>query len=161
MVPCFVVGVADGAPVPLTMAQALNQLLPPPEGKKRIVLVTGGRSFTDAHLVNVALTAADPGMVIEGGATGTDRLCRVWAHAHGVHTLRVDALWDFYAEQERKGVPGATRGKAGPVRNSAMVRVASMLRAVVVAFPGGEGTADLVGKAGAAKLDVIEIQSEP
>jgi len=139
------------------MAQALNQLLPPPEGKKRIILVTGGRSFTDTHLVDVALTAADPGMVIEGGAKGADRLCREWAHAHGVHTLRVDALWDFYAEQERKGVPGATRGKAGPVRNSAMVRLASLLGAVVVAFPGGSGTADCVEKARGVGLVVVEV----
>ena len=98
-------------------------------------------------------------MVIEGGATGADRLCREWARAHGVHTLRVDALWDFYAEQERKGVPGATRGKAGPVRNSAMVRLAKLLSAVVVAFPGGEGTADLVGKARGMGLVVVEVES--
>ena len=144
------VGVADGAPVPLTMAQALNQLLPPPEGKKRICLVTGGRSFTDAHLVDVALTAADPGMVIEGGAKGADRLCREWAHAHGVHTLRVDALWDYYDSIGRKAA-------AGVIRNSAMVRLAKMLGAVVVAFPGGSGTADCVTKARGAGLVVVEV----
>lgn len=134
---------------PVAVTPLWLSLLPePPPGKRRIVLVTGGRDFADAGLVNLALTAIAPGMVIEGGATGADRLCREWATAHGVQVLTMEANWAHYGPA------------AGPRRNSAMVRVAQLCGAVVVAFPGGSGTADCVGKARAAGLVVVEVEGE-
>lgn len=128
------------------MPQALSHLLPPlPPGKRHIVAVTGGRDFTDAALVNAALTDIRPGMLIEGGARGADTLCREWAMAHGVQPMTMPALWDAHG----KG--------AGHRRNAAMIEIARRLGAVVVAFPGGAGTADCVAKARAAGLTVIEV----
>lgn len=133
----------------MTIPDILATLLPPPPGRKRIVLVTGGRAFNDADLVDRALTAADPGMLIEGGARGADRLCREWAQAHGVQVLTMDALWDHHGR------------RAGMIRNAAMVEVARRLSAVVVAFPGGDGTADCVRRAVAAGMTVIEVGKDP
>ena len=132
------------------MHDILTQLLPPPTGRRRIVLVTGGRDFTDAELVHRALTAADPGMVIEGGARGADRLCREWAQARGVQVLTMEALWDYYRVTGREGA-------AGPIRNAGMVEVARRLDAILVAFPGDSGTADCVRRARSAGLVVIEV----
>lgn len=133
----------------MTIPEILTQLLPPPTGRKRIVVVTGGRAFTDADLVDRALTAADPGMLIEGGARGADRLCREWAQARGVHVITMDALWDHYGR------------RAGMVRNAAMVEVARRLSAVLVAFPGGDGTADCVRRALGVGMTVIEVGKDP
>lgn len=115
-----------------------------------IVLVTGGRDYSDVAAVERALSALRPGLLIEGGANGADALARTWAAQHGVQPLRADALWGFH------------RKAAGPIRNSAMVRVAALLKAggaevIVVAFPGGSGTADCAEKARAAGLDVREV----
>jgi hypothetical protein len=115
------------------MAQALNQLLPPPEGKKRIVLAVGS---TSPVVLSDALTAADPGMLIHGA----DAHIQAWADAAGVQALSMPRAG--FTEARHAG---------------AMLRVASLLGAVVVAFPGGSGTADCVSKARGAKLDVIEV----
>jgi len=116
------------------MAQAINQLLPPPEGKKRIVLALG---TAHTRLLADALTAADPGMLIHG----SDPQIQAWADAAGVQAL---------------SMPRAGFSKARHA--GAMLRVASLLAAVVVAFPGGSGTADCVAKARAAKLVVVEVE---
>jgi hypothetical protein len=115
------------------MAQALNQLVPPPEGKKRIVLALG---TAPTRLLSDALTAADPGMLIHGA----DPQIQAWADAAGVQAL---------------SMPRAGFGEAR--RTGAMLRVASLLGAVVVAFPGGDGTADCVAKARVAGLVVVEV----
>ena len=81
-------------------------------------------------------------MVIEGGARGADRLARLWARARGIHVATVDALWDYYDNG------------AGPIRNQAMLQLRPD---VVVAFPGGTGTADMVKRAKAAGIQVIEV----
>ncbi len=80
-------------------------------------------------------------MVIEGGARGADRLCRLWCREKGIHVATVEALWDFYDNG------------AGPIRNSAMLQLKPD---IVLAFPGGNGTKDMVKKAKAAGLTVIE-----
>ena len=116
------------------MAQALNQLLPPPEGKKRIVLAVG---TAPTRLLCDALTAADPGMLIHGA----DPQVQAWADAAGVQALSMPRAG--FSEARHAG---------------AMLRVASLLGGVVVAFPGGEGTADLVGKARGAGLVVVEVE---
>jgi hypothetical protein len=134
----------------MTIPDILATLLPPPTGRKRIVAVTGGRAFADTDLVDRALTAADPGMIIEGGARGADRLCREWAQARGVQVLTMAALWDYYRVTGRKGA-------AGPIRNAGMVEVARRLDAVLMAFPGGAGTADCVRRAVGVGMVVIEV----
>lgn len=111
------------------------------------VLVCGGRDFNDPafifrHLVGLrerrGITA-----IIEGGATGVDRFARMWAEGQGI------PVRSFYAEWERYGKA------AGPRRNAAMIRWGGP--DLVIAFPGGKGTANMAAQARAAGIEVIEI----
>lgn len=106
------------------------------------VLVCGGRDFTDRQKVKEVLDSLEPGIVVEGGATGADGIAHAWARLNGVHVASVSALWDHY------------RKPAGPIRNAAMLLLKPDL---VVAFPGGRGTADMVRKARAVGIQVLEI----
>lgn len=109
-------------------------------------IVCGGRDYKNISAVRHALTAlhARVGitLIIEGGATGADRLAREWAVQAGVPFVTVEANW-------------AKLGKAaGPLRNTEMLTDHSP--AGVVAFPGGRGTADMVAQARAAGFKVWE-----
>lgn len=112
----------------------------------RTVLVTGGRDFTDRAMLYAALDAfhaLDPiGCIIEGGANGADALARAWALARGVFCMTVRANWTDL---------GAS---AGPRRNQKMV---DMKPALVVAFPGGDGTDDCCRRAERARIPVSHV----
>lgn len=104
------------------------------------VIVCGGRNFAgDAawNLVMDTLTeihAETPiSAVIEGGAPGADRLGRYWAQMRGIKVVTVPALWSEHGRY------------AGPIRNTRMVR--EFAPDLVVAFPGGRGTEDMVRQA--------------
>lgn len=110
------------------------------------VLVCGGRDFDDVNAFTVAMNKIDADtpitMVIEGGCPrGADRLARQWAHARGIHVATVEALWKL----------GGTR--AGPMRNAAML---TLMPQLVVAFPGGRGTAGMIEMAKRAAVPVME-----
>jgi predicted Rossmann-fold nucleotide-binding protein len=110
------------------------------------VLVCGGRDFSDAAAVRRALQAVHDkyliGLIIEGGALGADRLARQWAIDNGVPYCTYAADWKKHGKA------------AGPMRNERMI--AEGEPDAVVAFPGGRGTADMIGKARAAGLRVWE-----
>lgn len=109
-----------------------------------IILVTGGRDYwrcgTDLALDQLHRQSPIT-LLIEGGAEGADRHARHWADRHHVHVATIDAQWD------------ALGNKAGSARNSAMLQLAPVID-LVVAFPGGVGTADMVDKAQNAGLRV-------
>ena len=109
------------------------------------VLVCGGRGFCDREMMDRELGRLAPTLIIEGGAPGADTLADEWALANGVHTARVNALWTVH------------RRAAGPIRNAVML---SLQPDLVVAFPGGRGTADMVRRAKAAGVPVREITSD-
>jgi YspA, cpYpsA-related SLOG family len=111
------------------------------------VLVCGGRDLRDAELVESTLdrllAARGPfERLIHGGARGVDRIAGTWARKNGV------LEWDFLPEWHRAGMHD------GSVRNERMI--AEALPALVIAFPGGDGTADMVERAKAAGIEVIE-----
>lgn len=111
------------------------------------VLVTGGRDYADATLVGLALNglAREHGeiTIIEGGATGADALARQWAIRRSLPCITVLADW-------------ATHGKAaGPWCNQLMLD--RHKPDLVLAFPGGRGTADMVRRARAAGVPVKEV----
>jgi predicted polyphosphate/ATP-dependent NAD kinase len=117
------------------------------EGEEAVkVLACGGRDCTDARRVSTVLSklhARTPvSTLVTGGASGADALAERWAVAHGVPCARYPADW------------GAHGRAAGPIRNAAMLRAERP--ALVVAFPGGKGTADLVARARAMKIPVME-----
>lgn len=101
------------------------------------VLVCGGRDYADEeHLTAVLdrLYAADPEMcIIHGGAPGADTMAGQWAKERGLPVLQCDANWVYYGKA------------AGPIRNQWMLQYGQP--DLVVAFPGGRGTADMVTRA--------------
>jgi len=111
------------------------------------VLVCGGRDWHDADLVESALdrlhAARGPfDRLITGAARGVDRIAGRWARKNGV------LEWDFLPEWHRAETP------EGSARNQRMIAEAAP--DLVVAFPGGIGTADMVERAKAAGIEVIE-----
>lgn len=111
------------------------------------VLVCGGRDYQDADRISTVLhklhDEAGIDLLIEGGAQGADRWASLWAELCGVPSQRFEADW------ENQG------SFAGPMRNARML--AEGKPDLVIAFPGGRGTADMVKKARRAGIKVVEI----
>ena len=110
------------------------------------VLVCGGRSFTDKAVVWHALDAFGPPEiteVISGMARGADTLAAEWARKFGF------SLHEFPADWGKNG------HAAGPIRNQQMLNEGKP--DAVIAFPGGVGTQDMVGRAMRAGIPVHKI----
>jgi hypothetical protein len=71
--------------------------------------------------------------VIHGNQIGADLLAGQWAKSKGLKVAWYRADWHGYGKA------------AGPVRNARIV--AEGKPHLVVAFPGGKGTADMIAKA--------------
>jgi predicted Rossmann-fold nucleotide-binding protein len=118
----------------------------------KVVLITGGRDYDAWESVNRALTEEDPDLVIQGGADGADSLASYWVRENAVMELRMPARWKKHGKF------------AGPKRNEAMVKMAVMFDelghdVMVVAFPGGRGTADCLERAERADLAIRRVKS--
>ena len=124
------------------------------------ILVCGGRNFDDKPLLYRTLDKLchDRGWVrfgsfgatpyvtiIHGGARGADQLAGEWAcrFQAWVPMFVFPANWEKYGRA------------AGPIRNQQMLDEGKP--DVVVAFAGGRGTADMVRRAKAAGIEVIEV----
>jgi hypothetical protein len=110
------------------------------------VLVTGGRDFSDCLLLYRVLDGLHMDRtittIIHGGAPGADSEAGEWAMCHYVPEKIHPADWLRYGRS------------AGPIRNQEML---AELPDLVVAFPGGRGTEDMVRRAKQAGLEVIEV----
>lgn len=130
------------------------------------ILVCGGRDFRNGALIDRVLddlhfgTGPDGGpggtqrlitCVVTGGARGADQGAECWARMRGVPYRGYPAQWDDHG----KG--------AGPRRNAEMLRLehqpVGRRIGLVVAFPGGNGTADMVRRAREAGIEVMEVRS--
>jgi YspA, cpYpsA-related SLOG family len=126
-------------------------------------LVCGGRTFWDPELVFRTLDGLDPPItaIIEGGQWGADSLARTWAYRHGMRPETYEANWEDLSHPDaviRRWSSGARYdAMAGPRRNQRMLVEGKPDR--VIAFPGGRGTADIVAKARAAGVPVIEVEA--
>lgn len=109
------------------------------------VLVCGGRDFLNWRLVEYTLDSlTDVSCIIEGGATGADKYAAHWAGLCGIPVETYRADWN-------------TQGKAaGPIRNKRMLDEGKP--DLVVAFPGGRGTANMVAQARKAGVKVVEVK---
>ena len=111
------------------------------------VLVCGGRDYTDWRAVSDTLRAIHDqtpiGLIIHGNATGADTMAAHWALLAGVREACFTARW----ESEGRA--------AGPLRNQRMLDEGKP--DLVVAFPGGKGTADMVRRANAAGVEVRNV----
>jgi len=112
------------------------------------VLVCGGRRYRDNATLwgklNALHTVRGIGVIIQGGASGADMLAEKWALANDVRCMTFKADWDAYGPA------------AGPMRNQAMLVKGKP--DLVVAFPGGRGTADMVWQATNAEVPVETVQ---
>jgi hypothetical protein len=111
--------------------------------------VTGGRNYNNFDKIYEALRLFDYAPIgghtlVYGGASGADDL------ASGITSEC------FYWKQERFEADWKTQGKAaGPIRNQQMVD--SGLD-VLIAFPGGRGTEDMVTRAKKAGILVLRVE---
>lgn len=110
------------------------------------VLVCGGRDYHDKARVFVVLDKlhAEVGIdrIIEGGAKGADTWAAQWGGSRGI-------LETYHADWENHG------SFAGPMRNTRMLNEGRP--DLVIAFPGGRGTANMVKQARKSGVQVIEI----
>ncbi len=128
--------------------------MPIDDHKRKVVLVTGSRDWTDRDAVWSVLEDECPDIIIHGACpTGADSIAADYA-SDGYNTtsdIPMPAQWDNLGK------------RAGPVRNSGMVDVLRGLRlaghdCVVVAFPLGKsfGTRDCMRKAKSAGFVVYD-----
>lgn len=111
------------------------------------VLVCGGRNYADSKRVSEVLSklhSEEPfEVLIHGRARGADTLARLWAKDNGVPEEGFSAEWKKYGRA------------AGAIRNTRMLKEGRPT--LVVAFPGGKGTTNMVRQAEKAGVPVIEI----
>lgn len=119
-----------------------------------IVIVCGGRDYRGrAFLFSYldGLHALLPFTLLRhGDARGADTLASQWARSRGVAEDPHPALW--YPR------PGKLDRGAGFKRNAEM---AALGADVCIAFPGGNGTADMCSRAAASGILVIEPGKNP
>ncbi len=113
------------------------------------ILVCGGRDYTDRNRVYDVLDAihheTPVTAIIEGGAAGADHFACLWSAKRNIDGhQRFAADWTLHGKA------------AGPLRNARML--AEGKPDLVIAFPGGRGTADMVRKAEAAGVPVRKIE---
>lgn len=114
----------------------------------RRVLVCGGRDYADRDALFLTMDAVVMRLCVDGlpiichgGASGADRLAGEWAESRGAECVVFPADW-------------TTHGRAAvAIRNSQML--AEFRPDLVVAFPGGRGTDDMVRKAKRAGVIVV------
>jgi len=110
------------------------------------VLVCGGRDYSDYATLSAFLDgyARDHQVVklVHGAASGADKLAGRWARERGIPVREFPADWVMYGKA------------AGPIRNRRMLDEG---RAdVVIAFPGGWGTADMIRQAADRGIPIID-----
>jgi hypothetical protein len=111
-------------------------------------LVCGGRYFKDTEFVyrtltNLTWVRGAPLQLVQGGSDGADHWARLWASDQVVVGYTEFAKWDVYLES------------AGPIRNQLMLD--KYKPDLVIAFPGGIGTAHMVHIAHKAGVEVIPV----
>lgn len=116
------------------------------------VLVCGGRDYgakgsevlkVRCHL-NKLRDERGITLIINGGAKGADALARDWARSKAIPYLTCPADWE-------------THGRAaGPIRNKLMLSIVRV--DLVLAFPGGKGTASMCRLATEAGVPVQRVE---
>lgn len=109
------------------------------------VLVCGGRHFNDGDFVHNALCRLDSArgpftVILHGCCTGADHEAEIWAMAANVKIVGMRAEWQKHGRA------------AGPIRNRRLLDAGVDL---VIAFPGGRGTADVVREARRRGIEVM------
>lgn len=111
------------------------------------VIVCGGRDFNNIAFIWRSLDLLHEerpiSALMQGGAQGVDSIARDWARTkRGIERYVCKADWDVH------------RKAAGPIRNARMLEWGPDL---VVAFPGGVGTANMVEQARRAGVEILAL----
>lgn len=120
--------------------------------KNRTVLVCGGRKYGASMQEVEAVFKVLHGLhdkynivrVVQGGAKGADALAKEWAEVNSVECVEYKPDWKHYGRS------------AGIRRNAEMLEKENV--DLVVAFPGGIGTADMVHKALLKDIAIVRIE---
>lgn len=112
------------------------------------VLVCGGRHYNHRRVLfevldNLVIERGPIEVVIHGNASGADALADSWAKMRNVTSIPVQAEWYKHGKA------------AGPIRNRRMIT--EHAPDLVVAFPGGDGTGNMIGLAKKADIEVVII----
>jgi hypothetical protein len=111
------------------------------------VLVIGGRDYRDHEICFAELDRLHAqykfAVLIHGGAPGADKLAHEWAESRAIPVEVFPAEWTKLGHS------------AGPARNAQMLKDGKPT--LVVAFPGGKGTRDMVRRATHKGLPVVQI----
>lgn len=113
------------------------------------VLVCGGRNYNEKAEFDLRMDELSQSLqkvicIIQGGADGADTLARHWAMERMLPVMTFPANWSRLGRE------------AGPIRNEWMLDYGQP--DLVVAFPGGRGTANMVKLAEAAGIEVIRYE---
>lgn len=113
------------------------------------VLICGGRQYTKYQYFWDTMDRLHKEhkftLVIDGACrTGADRLAGAWALKQQINSHRYPAKWIEHGMS------------AGPIRNAEMLTKEKP--DLVIAFPGGPGTADMTRQAKELAFKVIEIK---
>lgn len=111
------------------------------------VLVCGGRDFEDQELFNTTMLpykGTEDLIIIQGNARGADTMAYWWALENAMSEEHYSADWKTHGK------------KAGYLRNKQMLEEGKP--DLVIAFPGGKGTAMMVKLAKEAGIEVKEVQ---
>lgn len=118
------------------------------------VLICGGRDCPDAWNIidrdmmleigdRLGLSNFSISKIVHGGAKGADAAAARWAEGEGIKCVAVPAEWRKYGNA------------AGPIRNRKML--IDHKPDIVVALPGGRGTADMIRAAEEYGIPVVRI----
>ena len=109
-------------------------------------IIAGGRDYNltpeDYALLDKLLIELPITEVVSGCARGADACGETWAVTRKIPVKPFPADWDKHSRA------------AGPVRNSEMAEYAE----ACVLFPGGRGTGDMLKKATAKGLKIIDLR---
>ena len=107
------------------------------------ILVCGGRNYIDQAKVSSVLQEHGPTSIIHGNAKGADDLADNWAKANHIPVIPFPADWGKYGKA------------AGPIRNKQMLDEGKP--DLILAFPGGKGTANMKEQARIAGIEVLDV----
>jgi hypothetical protein len=115
-----------------------------------IVCVCGGRDFDDIDFLEKTMDELAEKYritkLIHGEARGADMMANDWAFSRDIPRRGYRAKWEKHGNA------------AGPIRNQEMLDHGKP--ELVVAFPGGSGTAHMVKIAKRAGIKVLEIKND-
>lgn len=114
-------------------------------------LVCGGRDFSDQRMFDTIMShlvtqRGCPAKIVHGNASGADAMADKWGKRFAIKVVPCPADWTKHGKA------------AGPIRNEDMLM--DHKPKLVVAFPGGRGTADMIARANNRRgaIDVIEVK---